>query len=165
MTRESIYGGEDCHNMCKLVDEPLIQGMLVGEERDKLDIRQRQQLEMQKIAYMEMHLAHWNKIGIDALVMPVMAWVESKQLLGYSALWNLLDYAALTVPITKVDPVVDAPGSEWIEHNARNESDAFNHQQYNVNLVKGMPVSLQVVMERYGEEKAISIGKVIESLK
>lgn len=35
----------------------------------------------------------------------------------------------------------------------------------NVNLVKGMPVSLQVVTERYGEEKAISIGKVIESLK
>lgn len=84
-----------------------------------------------------MYLAHWNKIGIDALVMPVMAWVnfkprtwvESKQLLGYSALWNLLDYAALTVPITKVDPVVDAPGSEWLEHKPRNESDAFNHQQ------------------------------------
>ncbi|EER43937.1 acetamidase-A [Histoplasma capsulatum var. duboisii H88] len=166
-------GGEDCHNMCKLVDEPLIQGMLVGEERDKLDIRQRQQLEMQKIAYREMYLAHWNKIGIDALVMPVMAWVnfkprtwvESKQLLGYSALWNLLDYAALAVPITKVDPVVDTPDSEWVEHKARNESDAFNHQQYNVNLVKGMPVSLQVVTERFGEEKAISIGKVIESLK
>lgn len=34
----------------------------------------------------------------------------------------------------------------------------------NVNLVKGMPVSLQVVTGRFGEEKAISIAKVIESL-
>ncbi|OJD12314.1 hypothetical protein AJ78_07062 [Emergomyces pasteurianus Ep9510] len=165
-------GGEDCRNMCKLADEPLIQGMLFGEERDKLDIRQRQQLELQKIAYRESYLAHWNNIGVDALIMPVMAWVnfkprtwvESKQLLGYSALWNLLDYAALTIPITKVDPVIDAPDSEWIEYKARNESDAFNHQQYNINLVKGMPVSLQVVTGRFGEEKAISIARVIESL-
>ncbi|PGH34176.1 hypothetical protein GX50_03045 [[Emmonsia] crescens] len=165
-------GGEDCRNMCKLANEPLIQGMLVGEERDKLDIWQRQQLEMQKIAYRESYLAHWTKMGIDALIMPVMAWinfkprtwVESKQLLGYSALWNLLDYTALTVPITKVDPVIDAPDSEWIGYKARNESDAFNHRQYNVNLVKGMPVSLQVVTGRFGEEKAISIAKVIESL-
>ncbi|OAT09536.1 hypothetical protein BDBG_17243 [Blastomyces gilchristii SLH14081] len=129
-------------------------------------------LDVQKIAYREAYLAHWNRTGIDALIMPVMAWVnfkprtwvESKQLLGYSALWNLLDYAALTVPITKVDPVIDAPDSEWIGYKARNESDAFNHKQYNVNLVKGMPVSLQVVTGRHGEEKAISIAKVMENL-
>ncbi|EQL34317.1 glutamyl-tRNA (Gln) amidotransferase [Blastomyces dermatitidis ATCC 26199] len=165
-------GGEECRNMCKLANEPLIQGMLVGEERDKLNIWQRQQLDVQKIAYREAYLAHWNRTGIDALIMPVMAWVnfkprtwvESKQLLGYSALWNLLDYAALTVPITKVDPVIDAPDSEWIGYKARNESDAFNHKQYNVNLVKGMPVSLQVVTGRHGEEKAISIAKVMENL-
>ncbi|PGG97214.1 hypothetical protein AJ79_09297 [Helicocarpus griseus UAMH5409] len=165
-------GGEDCRNMCNLADEPLIQGMLVGEERDKLSITQRQELEMRKLAYRESFLAHWNATGVDALIMPVMAWVnfrprtwvESKQLLGYSALWNLLDYSALTVPVTKVDPVLDAIDNEWLGYKVRNESDAFNHQQYNVNLVKGMPVSLQVVTGRFGEEKAISVAKVLADL-
>ncbi|EEH22153.1 hypothetical protein PABG_04364 [Paracoccidioides brasiliensis Pb03] len=166
-------GGEHCRKMCKLADEPLIQGMLVGEEADKLSISQRQKLEIQKLAYRESYLAHWNKVGIDALIMPVMAWVnfkprtwvESKQLLGYSALWNLLDYTALVVPVTKVDPAVDTPDNEWISYKARNESDAFNHQQYNINLVQGMPVSLQVVTGRFGEEKAISIARIMEGLR
>ncbi|KAK2751826.1 hypothetical protein FQN55_009269 [Onygenales sp. PD_40] len=162
-------GGEDCRKMCELVDEPLIPGMLVGTDKDKLSISQRQELEKQKLAYRESYLAQWQKTGIDALIMPVMAWVnfkprtwvESKQLLGYSAIWNLLDYTALTVPVTKVQPVIDAPDEEWLGRQPRNESDAFNQRQYDVNLVQGMPVSVQVVTGRFGEEKAVSIAKVM----
>ena len=33
-----------------------------------------------------------------------------------------------------------------------------------VNLVKGMPVPLQVVGGRFGEENIIGVGKVIDSL-
>lgn len=34
-----------------------------------------------------------------------------------------------------------------------------------INLVNGMPVGLQLVTGRFGEEKAVAIAKVMESLK
>lgn len=143
-----------------------------------------------KLAFEKAFLAQWNAAGIDGIVMPVLpwvnytpkTWVRSKQWLGYSALWNLLNYAALTVPGSRVDAKVDQPGEEWKKHIPRNASDAFNHEQCesfgydvmfrftdsdadDVELVKGMLVGLQVVTGRFGEEKAVAIAKVLESLK
>ena len=65
------------------------------------------------------------------------SWVVSAQWLGYTALWNLLDYAAVTVPVTCADARVDCPESNrdseinraWREHVPRNESDRFNYLQ------------------------------------
>jgi amidase len=58
-------------------------------------------------------------------------WVKSKQWLGYTAIWNLLDYAAVTVPVGRADRGIDSiDGSgEWKAHSIRNESDAFNYLQ------------------------------------
>ena len=57
------------------------------------------------------------------------SWVVSSQWLGYTALWNLLNYAAVTVPVTKVDKVLDEPDEEWLGHRPRNDSDRFNWGQ------------------------------------
>ena len=140
-----------------------------------------------KLEYEKKFLKQWNASGIDALVMPVMpwvnyppkAWVKSKQWLGYSAPWNLLNYTSLVIPVTTADPSVDV--KENGPYEPRNESDGFNHQQCkwpdiakaNVlileiddpELVKGMPVGVQIVTGRFGEEKAVSIAKLIESLQ
>lgn len=60
-------------------------------------------------------------------------WVKSNQWLGYTAMWNLLDYAAVTVPVARADRGLDSVGSagntEWEGHSIRNESDAFNYLQ------------------------------------
>lgn len=60
-------------------------------------------------------------------------WVKSSQWLGYTAMWNLLDYAGVTVPVAKADRALDAVGGgvnvEWEKHVVRNESDAFNYRQ------------------------------------
>ncbi|EOD52200.1 putative acetamidase protein [Neofusicoccum parvum UCRNP2] len=166
-------GGKKCRDTCALIGEPLIEGMVVGQEKDFLSIAQRQELSATKLAFEKTFLAQWNAAGIDGIIMPVLpwvnytpkTWVRSKQWLGYSALWNLLNYAALTVPGSRVDAKVDQPGEEWKKHIPRNDSDAFNYEQYDVELVKGMPVGLQVVTGRFGEEKAVAIAKVLESLK
>lgn len=57
------------------------------------------------------------------------SWVVSSQWLGYTALWNLLNYAAVTVPVAKVDGALDQPDQEWLEHVPRNDSDRFNWEQ------------------------------------
>jgi hypothetical protein len=58
-------------------------------------------------------------------------WVVSKQWLGYTALYNLLNYAAVTVPVAMADAKLDDPSKdeEWSGHVPRNESDKFNHEQ------------------------------------
>lgn len=53
----------------------------------------------------------------------------SSQWLGYTAIWNLLNYAVATVPVGKADVELDQPGEEWVRHVPRNRSDEFNHTQ------------------------------------
>ena len=166
-------GGQRCADLCKLVNEPLIEGMLVGKPEDALTLEQRQELEDKIWEYQREYLRRWTESGIDALVAPVLpwvnmrpkTWVKSQQCCAYTAQWNLLNYASVVVPAIVVDKRLDEPDQAWKDHTARSFSDKFNHDQYDVDLVDGMPVGLQIVGGRFGEEKAIAVAKVIESLR
>ncbi|KAL3465297.1 amidase signature domain-containing protein [Aspergillus heterothallicus] len=167
-------GGRHCRQLCAIVDEPLIQGMLVGTATDELSNQEREKIEEAKWAYQERYLAQWVSSGIDALLLPVTpwvgykpkTWVVSKQWLGYTALYNLLNYAAVTVPVATADLNLDDPqkDEEWTAHVPRNDSDKFNYEQYDIELVKGMPVAVQIVGGRFGEERAVSVAKVIDEV-
>jgi len=130
------------------------------------------QLVLDKYTYETAYLERWAESGVDALIMPVTpwagfkpwTWVKSHQYVGYTSIWNFVNYAALSMPVTTVDEKLDAPDEDWLNHQTRNPSDAFNHQQYDINLVKGMPVGVQVVGGKFGEENAIAVAKVIEQL-
>ncbi|KAJ5472218.1 Amidasefungi [Penicillium desertorum] len=169
-------GGQHCRSLCKIVDEPLIEGMVVGKETDHLSHEEREQFEGTKLTLQTAFLKQWVSSEIDALLMPVLpwvgykpkTWVKSKQWLGYTAMWNLLDYAGVTVPVARADRGLDSVGSgcnaEWEGHSIRNESDAFNYLQYDADLVHGMPICVQIVGGRFGEEKAVAVGKVVDEL-
>jgi amidase len=165
-------GGQRCADLCKLVNEPLIEGMLVGKPEDYLTLEQRQELEDEIWDYQFEYLRRWTESGIDALVAPVLpwvnmtpkTWVKSQQCCAYTSQWNLLNYASLVVPAIVVDRSLDRPGQAWKDHDARSPSDKFNHEQYNLELVDGMPVGVQIVGGRFGEEKAIAVAKVIQLL-
>ncbi|CAL00523.1 uncharacterized protein An16g07500 [Aspergillus niger] len=143
-----------------------------GTEKDELTISEREELEETKWAYQTSFLQQWTSSNIDALLMPVTpwvgyrpkSWVVSSQWLGYTALWNLLNYAAVTVPVAKVDGALDQPDQEWLEHVPRNDSDRFNWEQYDPDLVKDMPITVQIVGGRFGEEKAVSVAKVVDEV-
>ncbi|PLN82898.1 amidase signature enzyme [Aspergillus taichungensis] len=165
-------GGKHCRTLCDLVDEPLIEGMVVGTEQDELTMPEREKLEATKWTFQERFLHQWTHSGVDALLMPVTPWVgykpkqwvQSKQWLGYTSIWNFLNYAAMTVPVGAVDPVLDRPDRGWMSHVPRNDADAFNKAQYDINLVKHMPVCAQIVSGRFGEEKAVAVAKVIDQV-
>lgn len=109
--------------------------------------------------------------------------MKSSAYVGYTSIWNLLGYAALAVPVTAVSRERDLPGREWLEHVPRNKGDEFNKEQCmwlflplvvvlgvmlmrifadDVDLVDGMPVGVQVVGGRFGEEKCVAVAKAIE---
>lgn len=174
-------GGQRCADLCKLVDEPLIPGMLVGTPETALNADQKMALSDEIWEYQAQYLKKWKDSGIDALVMPVTPWVgmrpkqwvQSQQYVGYTALWNLLDYAVLTMPVGQVDSMVDDPGRDeaWKEYGrsqTRGFSDEFNHALYeelwSKGVVQGLPVNVQIVTGRLGEERALAIGKVLDAL-
>jgi amidase len=165
-------GGQRCADLCKLVNEPLIQGMLVGKPEDYLTLEQRQELEDEIWDYQLEYLRRWIESGIDAIVAPVLpwvnmtpkTWVKSQQCCAYTSQWNLLNYASLVVPAIVVDKSLDEPDQAWKDHDTRSPSDKINHEQYNLELVDGMPVGVQIVGGRFGEEKAIAVAKVIQLL-
>ena len=67
---------------------------------------------------------------------PPKMWVRSSQYVGYTAHWNLLDWAVLSMPMGCAEPnqidlnedFGDGRGS-WNNHKPRNESDRFNYAQ------------------------------------
>ncbi|CRG86329.1 hypothetical protein PISL3812_03334 [Talaromyces islandicus] len=162
-------GGEGCRKLCELSGEPLIEGMLVGKPENLLTTAETHQLNADKYAYETEYLRRWGSSEMDALIMPIMpwvgykpwTWVKSHQYVGYTSIWNLLDYPALAMPVTTVDSQKDQPDEEWKNHQPRNKGDEFNHQQYDINLVQGMPVGVQVVTPKLQEEKCIAVAKVI----
>ncbi|KAJ5151618.1 hypothetical protein N7492_009913 [Penicillium capsulatum] len=165
-------GGFNARKTSTLSGEPLIEGMLVGTDKDLLDTPQLHQLQFEKAKYEREYLKQWTDSGVDALIMPVTpwvgyppwTWVKSHQYVGYTSVWNFVNYAALTLPVTTVNRAQDQADDAWRNHVPRNPSDAFNHQQYDVEAVEGLPVGVQVVGGKFGEEKSIAVAKIIESL-
>ncbi|KAJ5086509.1 hypothetical protein NUU61_007816 [Penicillium alfredii] len=165
-------GGEGARKMSTLSGEALVEGMLVGTEKDLMNTSELHKLQFDKAMYEREYLQRWTDSGVDALIMPVTpwvgyppwTWVKSHQYVGYTSVWNFVNYAALTMPITTVNQTEDQGDEAWRDHVPRNASDEFNHKQYNVDSVEGLPVGVQVVGGKYGEEKCIAVAKVIESL-
>ena len=130
-------GGHHCKQLCDLVGEPLVEGMVVGSDKDLLSIPEREELEREKWSFQTNYLRQWLNSGIDALILPVLpwvgykpkTWVTSKQWLGYTAIFNLLNYAAVTVPVAWADEGLDQPDEGWTSHVPRNASDEFNYLQ------------------------------------
>jgi amidase len=166
-------GGKRCADLCKLVNEPLIEGMLVGKPEHALDVEQRQELAEKIWDYQRFYLQRWMQSGVDAVIAPVTpwpgmrpkVWAKSDQYCGYTAHWNLLNYASLAVPAGKVDKNLDIVDEEWMKYQPKSFSDKFNHEHYDVELVNGMPVGIQIVAGRFGEEKAIAVAKILQELQ
>lgn len=166
-------GGKKCADLCKLADEPLIEGMLVGQEKDLLDTAQRMELADQIWDYQRNYMRKWTETGVDAVIMPIQqwvamkpkTWVKSDMYVGYTSLMNLLNWTSLAIPVTTVSEEVDQPDEKWKAYKGRSFHDQFNHDLYDVDESEGMPVGLQIMTGRFGEEKAIGIAKVIESLR
>lgn len=163
-------GGEGCRKKIEMTGEPLVEGMLVGTEKDILTTSETHQLNADKYIYETEYLERWVSSGIDAIIMPNTpwvgytpgTWVKSNAYVGYTSIWNLLGYAALTVPTSSVSKEKDVPGKEWLDYVPRNAGDKFNKEQYDIDLVDGMPVGVQVVGGRFGEERCIGVAKAIE---
>lgn len=78
---------------------------------------------------------------------------------GYTFLWNLLDYTAGVMPVTKVDAKEDALPAEFKAENGVARG-AYKH--YDSVAMEGLPCAVQVVGRRLQEEKVLGCMQVLE---
>ncbi|CAG8425163.1 unnamed protein product [Penicillium salamii] len=152
-------GGSKCRQLTESSGEPLLEELI---------------LQQSKTEYQRNYMRRWREAGLDALITPVQPWVsfkpkvwaQSKQYLGYTAHWNLCNFAALTIPVTTAmakSPSLEKVMSSWQNYKPRNESDQFNWENFDPELIRGMPVGIQIIGGHYGEEKAVATAKAVEA--
>ena len=74
---------------------------------------------------------------------------------GYTFLWNLLDYSAGVMPVTKVDARLDRLGDE-VNVPKMNGVARGAYKYYDPVKMHGLPVGVQVVAKRLQEEKVLA---------
>ncbi|KAJ6437899.1 glutamyl-tRNA(gln) amidotransferase subunit A [Purpureocillium lavendulum] len=78
---------------------------------------------------------------------------------GYTSLWNLLDYPAITFPVTRVDPEKDGQDPGYIPQN---DSDRWCYDKYDVRKQTGAPVSLQLVARKSKDAELLQAAEKIQ---
>lgn len=118
-----------------------------------------------------MYNQHWLNTGkednhpVDAILSPVGPGCapphDQSKYWNYTSQWNLLEYPSVSFQVTKLDPSLDVRDDSYRPISKANE---FNYELYpGPEAYKDAPVSLQLIMRRYEDEKCIEILKKIEA--
>ncbi|ODQ65583.1 amidase signature enzyme [Nadsonia fulvescens var. elongata DSM 6958] len=83
-------------------------------------------------------------------------------LANYTFLYNLLDYSAGVLPVTKVDKTKDALPKDF-KIKSLNYVAQIAYKYYDAAKMDGLPVGVQVVGQRLEEEKVLEAMKLVET--
>lgn len=131
------------------------------------------QLNKRKLSAQKAYCDKWNSTKglvsgrpVDVILMPTMPHTavphRTCRWVGYTKIWNFLDYTALSFPAGEVIASKDTLPQEPYE--PRNDYDAWNWKLYDPQTMDGHPVGLQIVGRRFEEEKVLGVASVIEKL-
>jgi len=112
---------------------------------------------------------YWNKEDLDFILtvphaLPAIPEDGSRDTVsacGYTFMWNLLDYAAGVMPITKVDKELDVLPADFRRKNLNGIARSA-YRLYDPVGMHGLPVGVQVIGRRLEEEKVLAGMERIE---
>ncbi|EPE04144.1 acetamidase [Ophiostoma piceae UAMH 11346] len=176
----SADGGEDIRRDVARGGEPFIPHVARLVDRGPaISVYEYWQLNKRKLTLQNAYLDKWNSLlceetgtAVDAVILPPMphtavphkscAWV------GYTKVWNVLDYPALVLPAGKVSSEDLAVPWTLDEAEAKHPMDVANIKLWTKHGARmadlELPVGIQLVCRRLEEEKLIGIGKVVDSI-
>ncbi|KAJ5882216.1 uncharacterized protein N7529_000888 [Penicillium soppii] len=167
----TVDGCEDIRRDVEAAGEPMIPHVEALINRGKaVSVYEYWQLNKRKAAVQKRYLDHWNAVRspsgrpVDVLLSPTLphTTVPHRKLrwVGYTKIWNLLDYPAVTFPVDRVRAEVDV----LPEYVPRNSLDEWNWNLYDAGQVDGYPVNLQIIGKKLHEEKVLGAATVVERL-
>ncbi|OAQ98283.1 hypothetical protein LLEC1_04059 [Akanthomyces lecanii] len=124
-------------------------------------------LQTERTAFQNANLDRWNAAGLDALLLPTMPYVTHKhngtRHVAYTAVFNILDVSAVSFPTgLTVDKTADVVGQDY---EPQSDTCQAINEEYDPNLLEGMPISLQLVARKLEEEKVLDMtGSVLQAL-
>lgn len=122
------------------------------------------------------HETVWEKYEFDSIIAPVQALPQLPHggcdnfsaLATATILYNVLDMPVGCLPVTRVDPAKDQLTEEWEKGPGLGsrvlESGIYRGKKplYNPEATKGMPVNIQLVGQKWEEEKILAIMHVVD---
>jgi Asp-tRNA(Asn)/Glu-tRNA(Gln) amidotransferase A subunit family amidase len=165
-------GCEDIRRDVAAAGEPFIPHVEALVNRGKaISVYEYWQLNKQKAAAQKEYLDKWNAVRspsgkpVDILLSPTLPHTtvphRKFRWVGYTKIWNLLDYPALTFPVDKVRADQDVTPKRY---EPRNQLDEWNWDLYDAKQVDGYPVNLQIIGKKLQEEKVLGAATVVEKL-
>ncbi|RGP66937.1 hypothetical protein FSPOR_6319 [Fusarium sporotrichioides] len=173
----TVDGCEDIRRDVEAGGEPFIPAVERLINRGKpISVFEYWQLNKRKRLLQQAYLEKWNKAissktgrVVDALITPALphAAVPHKSIkwVGYTKVWNLLDYTALVIPAGRIEP---RDLEATMDYEPRNDIDEWNKKLWEENkndmVQNRLPVDIQIVGRGLEEEKVLAIGKVLDDL-
>ncbi|GLA28359.1 acetamidase [Aspergillus phoenicis ATCC 13157] len=150
---------------------PHVQGLADRAKGKALSVYEYWQVNKKKIALRQKYLSRWNQTRspsgkpVDVLLGPTTAHTavphHKLRWVGYTKVWNLLDYPAVSFPVDEVRKEVDVQPNGY---QPRNDLDAWNWEIYDPHVMNGHPVSLQVIGKTLNDEKVLGAATIIEKI-
>ena len=86
--------------------------------------------------------------------------------------YNLIDSPVGTIPVTRVNPALDALTEEYNAANSQGQGSSYigywlyrsKNPVYDVKKMEGLPVGVQIVGKKWEEEKVVEMMKVVEGV-
>ncbi|RQM07425.1 hypothetical protein DH86_00002869 [Scytalidium sp. 3C] len=170
----TVDGCEDVRRAIEAGGEPYIPHVQALVNRGKaISVYEYWQLNKEKVALQKAYLDRWNKAKgpvsgkvVDILLTPTMPHCavphRTARWVGYTKVWNVLNYSALSFPAGTVsaekDPLPSPP------YQPRSDLDSFNWNLYDPVTMDGHPIGLQIIGRGFEEEKVLGVAKVFEKL-
>lgn len=180
----TVDGGEDIRRDMNVAGEPYIPHVQALVNRGKpISVFEYWQINKRRNEAHKRYLDKWNntistgpggkKVDVDVLLAPALPHTSvphrSFRWVGYTKIWNFLDYPALTMPFGNVEKDVDnaeyqRAGVEGEGYVPRNELDEWNWKLWDAEMMDGFPVNLQIVGRKLDEERVLGAARVIEEV-
>ena len=151
---------------------PAMHGYTIAAKAE-LNVTQMRNKVMQRNELQQKYLDAWNatatgeKGPMDGIIMACSPWAAPRLgatqrdfYVGYTGVFNFLDFCACTFPVTFANKSVDVP-RDMKRFQQLNEIDGRIQSDYDSEFYHGAPVSLQLAGRRLEEEKVLEMVEVV----
>ncbi|KIK70774.1 hypothetical protein GYMLUDRAFT_254100 [Collybiopsis luxurians FD-317 M1] len=173
---------EDFLTVTAATGEPVIQSMSLDSQiaveggfdhtSNPISAYQLWQIHKKKRDLREEYLQFWEDTvkdtgtgrAVDAIISPVAPNAAighgKTKFANYTMVWNLLDYSALVIPVSKVDPKLDPVQAPHVFHN---EQDKTAYELYKPEDFANAPIAIQLIGRTLEEEAVIAMGEIVDA--